>query len=395
LVFKKNDNRPPSIIRNLNVYPGKTGDNFDQDQLTATWLASLEGESVKYVAEISKTSNFTTILETKTDIDGLSYSFLGLDSDTRYYIRIKGVNDFGESEWYPSPPHYSVKTLNPVASIPQVDFRVPDPEHHIIYLDWNELIDDFYTFKYTLIRDYIDGVNAREYVLFRSKTYTEAQSLKTDTLNLVSGDDHTYRLIVQFLDGINIVATVTYTKQATVPNPSDPTHDDGTGEKIIFRLSSGGSGFIAQILLESGFDGIYWERSLQSDIDSEGHFTYRAADGFVYRSAFESDDTEILKSIDFNANPGETYYVHYKLFNFPDNPNNYSVWSQTKSLTVAAASKPEISRLRAFDESDSRIRLTVNSDNASADNQQTLTIKRSLDGIDFTDIHTQLVSSSS
>ena len=109
---------PPSTARELDVYPGKYGDSFNQDQLTATWLPSLEGEAVKYVAEISKTSNFATILEIKTDIDGLSYSFLGLDSDTRYYVRVRGKNQYGESEWYPSPPYYSVRTEKPIPTIP-------------------------------------------------------------------------------------------------------------------------------------------------------------------------------------------------------------------------------------------------------------------------------------
>ena len=69
-----------------------------------------------------------------------------------------------------------------------------------------------------------------------------------------------------------------------------------------------------------------------------------------------------------------------------------SPFSETLSLTVAIVSTPKIGTLRAYKESDSQIRLTVKSDNAGANNQQLLTIKRSVNGVDFTSIYTQLLS---
>lgn len=385
VIKKKLVDLPPSIPRSLTVILAKYGNSFAQDKLITTWLPSLEGEYVKYAAEISMHSDFSDILETIPDIDGLSCSFLNLSPATRYHIRVKGVNKHGESAW----SKFSIRTLNPIPDIPTVDFKVPDPSHHQIKLSWNELVDDYYSFRYTLIRDYFDNQRkSREYTLFQDRTYAESQNLKTDTLNLNSGDDYTYRLIIQFLDASNdIVATVTYTKNVTVPEISAPTQDPVTGE--IFAVTSGGEGFVVSIQLQKHIDQALYQYSTKPDTYISGNFTYRPANKTLTRSVLSPDNTIVTLTETHYGIPGEKYYVKYRLKAFP---NNLSPFSEVQSITITTVAKPEIGRLRTSDESSTRIKITISSKNASANNTQTLTLRRSVNGIDYTDIHTQLVS---
>ena len=239
-----------------------------------------------------------------------------------------------------------------------------------------------------MIRKYVDSDNkTRTYGMVPNFIiYTSIDSKqKSDSLNLISGDSYDYFLTVKIDDKWSVTYSI---EDVIVPDIATPTPDPGDG--TIFAVTSGGDGFVVSIQLQEYIDQALYQYSTRPDVDGNGNFTYRPVERTLTRSVFEPDDTKVTLTGTHYATPGEVYYVKYRSKTFP---NNISPFSETLSLTVAAASKPEIGRLRAFDESDSQIRLTVNSDNASADNQQTLTIKRSLDGIDFVDIHTELVSS--